>query len=58
MRQGIATALVRDLATTVPRIELKANPHALAFYESVGFVEDGVAETPGGPAVRMRLDCV
>jgi hypothetical protein len=34
-----------------------ANGHALAFYESVGFVHDGPAETPGGPAVRMHLDC-
>jgi GNAT superfamily N-acetyltransferase len=56
MRRGIATALVRDLAATVPRIDLTANPHALAFYESVGFVEDGVVETSGGPAVRMHRD--
>jgi hypothetical protein len=40
----------------VPRIDLTANPHALAFYESVGIVEDGVAETSGGPAVRMHRD--
>ena len=33
-----------------------ANPHALAFYESVGFIEDGTAETSGGPAVRMHRD--
>jgi GNAT superfamily N-acetyltransferase len=56
MRQGIATALVLDVAATVPRIDLTANPHALAFYESVGFVEDGVADTPGGPAIRMHRD--
>jgi GNAT superfamily N-acetyltransferase len=56
MRQGIATALVLNLAATVPRIDLTANPHALAFYESVGFVDDGVAETSGGPAVRMHRD--
>jgi GNAT superfamily N-acetyltransferase len=56
MRRGIATALVLDAASTVPRIDLTANPHALAFYESVGFVEDGVAETFGGPAVRMHRD--
>jgi GNAT superfamily N-acetyltransferase len=57
MRQGIATALVRNLASTVQRIDLTANPHALAFYESVGFIEDGMAETSGGPAVRMHRDC-
>ena len=56
MRRGIATALVQDIAATVQRIDLTANPHALAFYESVGFVEDGVAETSGGPAVRMHRD--
>ena len=54
MRQGIATALVHDAATAVSRIDLTANPHSLAFYESVGFVEDGIAETSGGPAVRMH----
>jgi len=57
MRQGIATALVRDVGATVPRIDLTANPHALAFYESVGFVEDGIVPTSGGPAYRMHLDC-
>ena len=56
MRRKIATALVLDVASTVPRIDLTANPHALAFYKSVGFVEDGVAETSGGPAVRMHRD--
>ena len=56
MRQGIATALVRDLAAAVPRIDLTANPHALAFYESVGFVGNGTVETSGGPAVRMHRD--
>jgi GNAT superfamily N-acetyltransferase len=56
MRRGIATALIRDLAAAVPRIDLTSNPHALAFYESVGFVEDGVAETSDGPAIRMHRD--
>ena len=57
MRRGIAAALVRDVATTVSRIDLTANPHALGFYEAVGFVHDGVAETSGGPAYRMHLEC-
>jgi len=39
MRRGIAIALVRDAAAAVPRIE------------AVGFVHDGVTETPGGPGV-------
>lgn len=57
MRRGIGTALVQDAAATVPRIELTANAHALAFYEALGFVQDGVTETNGGPAPRMHLDC-
>ena len=57
MRHGIGTALVRDAATTVDRIDVTANLHAQAFYEAVGFVHDGVAQTPGGPAHRMHLDC-
>ncbi len=57
MRRGIATALVRHLVAEadVPWIEVTANPHAMAFYRSVGFVDDGVAETRFGPAPRMRL---
>jgi GNAT superfamily N-acetyltransferase len=56
MRHGVATALVRHLVAEadVARIEVTANPHALAFYRSVGFVDDGVAETRFGPAPRMR----
>ena len=57
MRRGVATALVRHLVdeADVPWIEVTANPHAMAFYRSVGFVDDGVAETKFGPAPRMRL---
>jgi GNAT superfamily N-acetyltransferase len=58
-RRGIATALVQDAVANggLERIEVTANGHALAFYERVGFVHDGPAETPGGPAFRMHLDC-
>ncbi|HEY7106513.1 MAG TPA: GNAT family N-acetyltransferase [Acidimicrobiia bacterium] len=62
MRRGVATALVVDardvaLARGVTRIDVTANEHARAFYEAVGFVEDGTAATPLGPtAPRMRLD--
>ena len=38
------------------RIDVAANPHALAFYEAVGFVVDGVAETEFGVGTRMRID--
>jgi GNAT superfamily N-acetyltransferase len=57
MRRGIATALVRDAASTVDRIDVTANMHAQAFYEAAGFVLDGVTQTPGGPGHRMHLDC-
>ena len=57
MRRGIATALVRDAASTVDRIEVTANMHARAFYEAAGFVHDGLTQTPGGPGHRMHLDC-
>jgi len=55
MRRGIAAALVRDAAGSVRRIGVTANSHARLFYEAVGFVHDGVTETPGGPAYRMHL---
>lgn len=57
MRRGIASALVRDAASTVDRIDVTANEHAQAFYEAVGFVHDGPTQTSGGPAHRMHLDC-
>ncbi|HEY0811738.1 MAG TPA: GNAT family N-acetyltransferase [Pseudonocardia sp.] len=61
MRRGIATLLVQDLlvqaaAQDVDHIGVTANHHAMAFYRSVGFVDDGVSETRFGPASRMRLD--
>ena len=37
-------------------VDVTANPDALAFYESVGFVAVGEAETRFGPAPRMRLE--
>lgn len=61
MRRGVGRALVVD-ATGVAgsqgatRVEVTANGHALAFYEVVGFVVDGVTETQFGPGHRMHLD--
>jgi ribosomal protein S18 acetylase RimI-like enzyme len=52
MRRGIASALVRDAGTP---LTVTANPHALAFYEYLGFVTEGRRDTPGGPGHRMRL---
>ena len=42
-------------AADVAAIAVTANPHAMEFYRSVGFVDDGAAETRFGPAPRMRL---
>ena len=61
MRRGVGHRLVRDAVAfarreDVQRIEVTANPHALAFYETVGFVHDGEVETRFGPGARMHLD--
>jgi GNAT superfamily N-acetyltransferase len=61
MRQGIGRALVLDLIAIarghgVRRVEVTANQHALAFYETVGFVVDHEVTTMFGPAPRMRMD--
>jgi PAS domain S-box-containing protein len=60
MRRGIARTLVLDAIENareqrLRRIEVTANPHALGFYEKVGFVHDGIAQTPFGPGHRMHL---
>jgi ribosomal protein S18 acetylase RimI-like enzyme len=61
-RQGVATALINDAVEQarlngVRRIEVTGNQHALAFYESVGFVRDGEVPTPfGSTALRMHLE--
>ena len=59
MRHGIGTALVVDIAARlhdlgVEWLEVTANPHALAFYEHLGFVGDRTVDTQGYPAPRMR----
>ena len=58
MRHGVGTALVEDVVAQVRRLrfamlEVTANPHAMAFYRRLGFVEQGTVDTPGYPAVRM-----
>ena len=59
MRQGIATALVLAISARLTELgfeylEVTANPHAMAFYERVGFVAGQIVPTPGYPATRMR----
>jgi GNAT superfamily N-acetyltransferase len=61
MGQGAGRALVQDLAAIarqrgVRRIEVTANPHALAFYQKAGFVAGREVETRFGPAPRMHLE--
>lgn len=56
MRQGVARVLIEDMVRCGVRVEVNANLHALGFYESVGFVVSGVADTQGGPVPRMYLD--
>jgi GNAT superfamily N-acetyltransferase len=61
MRRGVGRHLLRDVVAVaarehVQRVEVTANPHALAFYESVGFVHDGEVETRFGAGIRMHLD--
>ena len=60
MRAGIGRRLVDDAKRIASgrgasRIEVVANPQALAFYEAVGFVGVGDAQTRFGPARRMSL---
>ena len=60
-RRGIASDLIADVARRArdrgaTRIEVTANEHAFAFYQHAGFVQDGEAETEGGPQPRMHLD--
>lgn len=58
MRRGVGEALVLDIAEQVRRLgfallEVTANPHAMAFYEHMGFVVDRIVDTEFYPAPRM-----
>jgi N-acetylglutamate synthase-like GNAT family acetyltransferase len=60
MLHGIGRTLVLDAIETaqeqgLTRIEVTANPHAFDFYEKVGFVTNGMTETPFGPGHRMYI---
>ncbi len=57
-RRGIGAALVLDISAHLDelrfkRLEVTANPHAMAFYEHLGFAVDGFVDTSGLPAPRM-----
>jgi GNAT superfamily N-acetyltransferase len=60
MGRGVGRALVLDAVATaraegLPRINVTANTHALAFYQRMGFVIDGQTETQFGRAHRMHI---
>ena len=60
MRRGVATALIEDIAAfattvNVGRLSVAGNPHALDFYERVGFIADGHVATEFGQGLRMHL---
>lgn len=60
MRRGVATALVVRIVDVlrsqgVSCLEVTANPHALGFYQAVGFRDIGTAMTEFGMAPRMAL---
>ena len=61
MRRGVGRQLVLDVLSVAReeganRVEVTANPHALGFYEKLGFFFVGTTETRFGPAARMQAD--
>jgi GNAT superfamily N-acetyltransferase len=61
MRRGIGRTLVLDMIAIargrgIRRVEVTANPHALAFYEQAGFVVYREVVTRFRTAPRMCLD--
>lgn len=61
MRRGIGRALVLDAIEIARdrgagRVEVTANPHALAFYQRAGFTVDHEVRTRFGPGSRMHVD--
>jgi ribosomal protein S18 acetylase RimI-like enzyme len=61
MPHGIAAKLVLEALAHareqgIARIDVTANGHALAFYEGVGFVSDGLSQTQFGRGHRMDVD--
>jgi GNAT superfamily N-acetyltransferase len=60
-RRGVARRLIEDAVQIVrtsgcDRLWVTGNPHASAFYRSVGFVGDERIATELGPGLRLHLD--
>jgi N-acetylglutamate synthase-like GNAT family acetyltransferase len=60
MRQGVATALIDDIAVfattkNIGRLSVVGNLHALGFYRCVGFIADGPVPTELGQGLRMHM---
>ena len=61
MRRGIGRKLVTDIVDIARdqgfgRVEVTANPHAQAFYESTGFANDYEVQTAFNPGKRMHTN--
>jgi GNAT superfamily N-acetyltransferase len=59
MRHGVGRDLVVDISSLVlelhfESLEVTANPHAMAFYEHMGFVAERLVDTEFYPAARMH----
>ena len=59
MREGVGRELVEDAATRARAVgalslDVVAGPEAVGFYEEVGFVREGTAETSFAEAFRLR----
>ena len=54
-RRLIGRIVEEAAAEGMDRIDVTANPHAMGFYEAVGFVADAQADTEFGPGLRMHL---
>jgi len=60
MRHGIGRRLVLDISEQLKELgfetlEVTANPHAMAFYEHMGFIATRIVETQFYPAPRMQM---
>jgi GNAT superfamily N-acetyltransferase len=60
MRRGLGAALVRDISAKVhdrsfATLEVTANPHAMAFYEHLGFVTTHMVATELHPAAPRMV---